>query len=222
MSASRKNGGSQNPFDRSESSLAQRIAEGLTRLGRAARSAGRRGAHKRGFSSTQCEILTYLDRNPGASLSHVATALGITRPTACDAVYSLMTRGFVEKRRSATDRRSLDLVLTESGRAEAESESTFPESIAEAMKSGFGLDDLTRWMRGLQRLLAKLESAGVIGPSRQCLSCRHFLADVHSDPARPHRCQHFGAPMGDQDLRFDCEEHRRNGGGEEGSAETRV
>lgn len=64
----------------------------------------------------QYSVLLVIGANPGRKQSEIAAALGIQRPNFVAMLDELERRGLAERTRSATDRRSHALVLTEDGR----------------------------------------------------------------------------------------------------------
>src|SRR5262245_52484967 len=70
-----------------------------------------------GLSVPHFRVLAYLGRNAGASLSEVAEHVGLQLPSMSTLIDGLVTRGFVTRAPSATDRRRVTLNLTPSGQA---------------------------------------------------------------------------------------------------------
>ncbi len=65
----------------------------------------------------QYSVLLVIGENPGRKQSEIAAALGIQRPNFVAMLDELERRGLAERTRSATDRRSHAVMLTEDGRA---------------------------------------------------------------------------------------------------------
>jgi DNA-binding MarR family transcriptional regulator len=74
---------------------------------------GRRGPE---ISVLQFRVLTFLRRNPGATLSAVAEHVGLTLPSMSSQVSGLVARKLIDRSISAEDRRFITLTLTEQGR----------------------------------------------------------------------------------------------------------
>jgi DNA-binding MarR family transcriptional regulator len=70
-----------------------------------------------GLSVTQLRGLACVDTQPGASLSELATFVGLTMPAASRLASSLSRRGLLAQRVARGDRRRSELRLTASGRA---------------------------------------------------------------------------------------------------------
>ena len=73
--------------------------------------------HRSGLTVPQFRTLRYLRREPNATLSALAEHIGVTLPAASRMVDGLVARGYIERRLSAADRRSIDLSLSEKGEA---------------------------------------------------------------------------------------------------------
>jgi DNA-binding MarR family transcriptional regulator len=68
------------------------------------------------LTPAQFSVLLLLENNPGRNQTEVAGALGILRPNFVAMLDGLESRGLCARARSATDRRSHVLSLTEKGR----------------------------------------------------------------------------------------------------------
>jgi DNA-binding MarR family transcriptional regulator len=69
-----------------------------------------------GLRPATFSTLVLIDCNPGANQSAIGDALGIRRPNFVALVDRLARQGFVQRKRSAFDRRAQILALTEEGR----------------------------------------------------------------------------------------------------------
>src|ERR1700753_4040647 len=69
------------------------------------------------LTPAQFSVLLLLEKNPGRNQTEVAGALNILRPNFVAMLDGLESRGLCNRARSATDRRSHVLSLTEKGRA---------------------------------------------------------------------------------------------------------
>ena len=67
------------------------------------------------LSVPQFRTLTFINRNPEISLSHLADHLGLTLPSASKLVDGLVTQKIITRREAKEDRRRLTLALTKSG-----------------------------------------------------------------------------------------------------------
>jgi DNA-binding MarR family transcriptional regulator len=185
----------------------RRIAIGLTRIALALRQASWRGAGPRGLTPTQGLILTTLHRHPrGQRLSAVAAALGVTLPSASQAVSLLVRKGLVAKRPADGDGRGRLVTLTPRGRLEARRAAGWGEAVHAAVDT-LAAPEQAALLRALVKVIRALQEAGQISPSRMCVTCRYFRPRVHADPLRPHHCAFVDAAFGDRDLRVDCGDH---------------
>jgi DNA-binding MarR family transcriptional regulator len=69
------------------------------------------------LTPAQFSVLLLLDKNPGRNQTEIANTLGILRPNFVSMLDGLESRGLCERVRSANDRRSHNLLLTDKGRA---------------------------------------------------------------------------------------------------------
>jgi DNA-binding MarR family transcriptional regulator len=69
------------------------------------------------LTPAQFSVLLLLDRNPGRNQTEIANTLGILRPNFVAMLDGLESRDLCSRMRSANDRRSHVLMLTEKGRA---------------------------------------------------------------------------------------------------------
>ena len=69
------------------------------------------------LTPAQFSVLLLLDKNPGRNQTEIANTLGILRPNFVAMLDSLESRDLCARIRSANDRRSHNLVLTDKGRA---------------------------------------------------------------------------------------------------------
>ena len=69
------------------------------------------------LTPAQFSVLLLLDRNPGRNQTEIANTLGILRPNFVAMLDGLESRDLCARMRSANDRRSHQLVLTDKGKA---------------------------------------------------------------------------------------------------------
>lgn len=200
----------ENPFDQESDALPRKVGTGLSKLGQALRSQAWKGAGSQGLTPTQGQVLAFLasiePKQGAARLAEVAEALGITRPTASEAVGALVRKGLVAKERDPDDSRAVALRLTEEGRAQAGQAALWPDFLLAAV------DDLEAaeqqvFYRALIKMIRSLQQRGQIPLSQMCVTCRFFQPGVHDDAERPHHCAFVDAPFGERDLRLDCPDH---------------
>lgn len=101
------------------------------------------------------------------SVNSMAHRLLVTPPTACASVDTLVRAGLIERRRSETDRRRVEVALTRRGR---EAESRIWQEIARAMRDGtrgFSRHEIELAERVFRSLVDRLEpgAGSRAGPS---------------------------------------------------------
>ncbi|WP_311794352.1 MarR family winged helix-turn-helix transcriptional regulator [Ferirhizobium litorale] len=136
----------------------------------------------------------------------MAFHLGVSQPTATDSIAALERKGYVEKRATENDKRSLKVALTIAGLS--------------ALRAGGAVEGATdratevlpeyeqeELLLVLVKMIRQLQERDVIPIQRMCASCRYFAPFVHSDAARPHHCNFVDAAFGQRDIRIDCRDH---------------
>ncbi len=182
------------------------IVTGLAKIGQLLRTHGWRRAEAAGVTPTQAQILVHLARRGPARVGALAEELGVTQPTASDAVAALMRKGHVEKRPDPRDGRAAMLHAGDEARRLAAALEVWPDALLEAvgeldeMEQGALLKLLTKTIRALQM-------RGAIPVQRLCATCVYFRPYRHSDAAAPHHCAFVDAAFGDAALRLDCGDH---------------
>ena len=184
----------------------EQIAAGLSKLGSFLRSSQWRQAEVLGMTATQGQILAYLLQRGASRISALAEELGVTQPTASDAVAALERKGMLLKRRDPADARAVRLHLTAAGRKAGKALVHWPESLLAALDS---LETAERalLLRGLTKTIRELQLRGAIPLQRMCVSCRFFRPHAHESAAAPHHCDFVDAAFGESDLRLDCGDH---------------
>ncbi len=184
--------------------IAQRVTTGLGKLGMALRSQAWRQGQQAGLTPTQAQVLSLLAaRGAPIRLGAVADELGITSPTASDAVAALVVKRLVRKTRAADDRRAVGLTLTVAGRRAAEAGAGWQDFLLKAVDV---LDpaEQAALLVALVKMIKTLQDRGEIPVARLCVTCRFFRSNAHRDQDRPHHCAFVDAPFGDRALRIDC------------------
>ena len=103
----------------------------------------------------QYSVLLVIGDNPGRKQSEIASALGIQRPNFVAMLDELERRGLAERTRSATDRRSHAVVLTDAGRhllGAARAEQAAQERDLEEILGPGGRDALVAQLKRLARI----------------------------------------------------------------------
>ena len=191
-----------------EADLPQRLLTGLEKIGVVLRSQAWSRLGERGLTPTQAHILALLGARASepVRLSDVAQSLGVSAPTASDAVTTLQRKDLVTRVASPSDRRSAHLKLTRRGKVAAEHAKQWPQETLAAVRQ---LPDAEQraLLGGLVRLLRALETAGELPTTRVCPGCENFRANAHPDSDRPHHCALLDLALAEGDVRFDCPSH---------------
>lgn len=191
-------------FDAAGETVAERVGTGLARIGIALKTRAWRQAGPERLTPTQGQALVLLRGRPdGMRLDALARALGVSAPTASDAVGTLVGKGLVARGRVADDHRAVALRLTDAGELLAARVADWPDFLLRAIDS---LDprEQAAFLRGLVKIVRTLQEQGDVPVQRLCVSCRYFRPHAHPDPDRPHHCAFVDAPFGERHLRLDC------------------
>lgn len=193
---------------------AARAGIGLAKLGLALRAESWRGAHGRGLTPTQGQVLALLQARHRLSVNDLAREMGVSAPTASDAVSALAAKRLVRKGKVPGDARRVAVTLTAAGRTEAGRSAAWPDVLAGAVRS---LPDVEQaaFLRGLLRMLRQLQVEGRIPVAHMCVGCRFFVPNAHADADRPHHCRFVDAAFGDRHLRIECGDWQRAAGDDE-------
>ncbi len=175
----------------------------IDRLSRLARS----GRQRDELIPAQREALSYLaranrfSRTPGA----LAQYLGTTKGTVSQTLMALERRGFLAKVANPADARSVQLDLTEAGRA-ALLEAPV-EFVARAVQSLPG-SKRSEVDEAFSSLLAAMVAETGGRPFGVCKSCRYFEVDGQHPEGGPHRCRLLDLPLSATDSELICAEQQ--------------
>lgn len=197
-----------NPFDAEPTTHEARLADGLSRIATAIRAHDWAGASSAGLTPTQGRALAQLnDAKDGLRLGALAATLGVSAPTASDAMAALVRKGLVLRSEAREDRRAARFSLSEAGKVAAANTASWPAFLVAALAT-LGDPEQAILNRALIKLIRTMQERGEIPVQRMCLTCRFFRPYAHSeDAARPHHCAFVDAAFGDRRLRLDCPEH---------------
>ena len=190
------------PTEFTSGAVTQRLSTGLAKIGMAIKSQAWRSAGPARLTPTQGQAVTLLRARGEMRLDALAAELGVTAPTASDAVGALVRKGLVLRARSAADGRAVSLSLTPEGTALADEVADWPDFLARAIDV---LDpgEQTVLLRSMSKIIRQLQVAGDIPVQRMCVTCVHFRPNVHAGP-HPHHCAFVDAAFGERELRLDC------------------
>jgi DNA-binding MarR family transcriptional regulator len=186
------------------------IVAGLSKVGLALRSMMWAKGQASGLTPTQGQILTLLLARGVLRLSAIASDLGIRQPTTTEAVNALVRKGLVGKTADAHDGRAIALKLTTRGRTEAKRTAEWSDALLRATGE-LDASDQAALLRALTKVIRALQVNRDVAPARMCVTCRFFRPHVLADVDAAHRCDFFGMPLGDRDLRLDCGDHEPAG-----------
>lgn len=197
------------PFDFETASqpVAERVGAGLAKIGMALKSRAWRDAGPERLTPTQGQALVILkNARRGLRLDEIATALGVTAPTASDAVKALVQKKLVTRKNARDDRRAVSVTLTARGIALADRVAGWPDFLLRALDT-LDQDEQAAFLRSLIKIIRGLQAAGDIPVQRMCVGCRFFRPHAHDDPVQPHHCAFVDAAFGDRHMRLDCNEY---------------
>jgi len=186
-------------------SLQQRVAVGLSKIGLMIKSHSWQDAGPQGLTPTQGQILTVLRSRGtvGMRLSAVAGELGVTAATASDAVTTLVEKGLVQKTKAIDDGRAISISLTAKGQQIALQVADWSDFLLDAVSELSEMEQEV-FLRGLIKMILKLQEQKQISVARMCVNCQFFRPNVYADAENPHHCNFVDAPFGDRDLQVDC------------------
>jgi len=188
---------------RSDRSVDDKIVGALERLGQAHRAFLQELATRNGLTPLQVQVVTALGEGPPPLpyVGDIARELGITQPSASDAVAALEAKGYVSRVIDTNDRRRVALALTERGE-QLDAQLVRDRSVLhralglmEPEQHGLVLDSL-------QQLITCLSGAGVLPQARNCLTCRHYSQD-----GEEFRCGYVRETLTREELRVNCVDH---------------
>lgn len=194
------------PLPNGVNEIDHHILIGLEKIGMALKSQSWQDAGQQGLTPTQGQILNLLVNTGGVGLSEVAKNLGVTAATASDAVAALVDKGLVQKTRSPADGRAIAITLTTLGQPAAGQTATWSNFLLTSMNE-LNAEEKVIFLRGLIKIIKKLQEQGKISVAKMCVTCSFFQPDRYPDSEQPHHCGLVDAPFADGNLRITCAEH---------------
>jgi DNA-binding MarR family transcriptional regulator len=189
-----------------EAARAGSALTGIAKVGLVLRHHAWQRSLRDGVTPTQAETLVLLAARGPQRVGTLARSLGITQPTASDAVAALLRKGLVTRERDPQDGRAARIVLTAEGSELAARGTEWPDVLLGAVDA-LPAEDRAALLRGLSAVIRELQERGEIPVQRMCVSCRYFRPHAHPDAERPHHCAFVDAAFGDRALRLDCRDH---------------
>ena len=160
---------------------------------------------RHGVTPLQIQLLELIADGapPTGHVGELAREVGVTQPSASEAIASLEDKGHVSRAVDAADRRRSVITLTDQGRELAAHLNGERETIREAL-SGRNADDNAAILATLVDLMGTFHSAGIIGVVRACSTCS-FMSD-QADGTK--FCEALKITMQPSDLRVTCNQHQ--------------
>jgi len=165
-------------------------------------------AKEHGLSPIQIQFLIFLNSHlkERCRVSNLAQEFDLTQATVSDAITVLTKKGLIAKKPSQLDGRIYTLELTSSGKRLAVKLSGWQTTITEQMTQ-FSPEVKETVMIFLMEHIALLQRAGIISIARMCIICSFFQRDAHPGSQKPHHCRLTDRPIGNWELKFDCDKH---------------
>lgn len=190
---------------RSDQTVDDKILGSIERLGQAYRSFLQDLATRYGLTPLQVQVVTALGEGPPPLpyVGDIARELGITQPSASDAVAALEAKGYVSRVVDTHDRRRVALALTERGeeldRNLVRDRRAMREAIARVPDG-----ERENLLTSMQQLLSSFAASGLLLHVRNCQTCRHLEV---GETAEGFRCGLVRESMASAELRINCVDH---------------
>lgn len=151
----------------------------------------------------QAALLAELASGP-QEVRALAQAMSVRRSTISRALAQLHRRGLAAPAAVPHDRRLRQWELTAAGRSAWAHSTAWTAPLATAIQA-LGGRHREALLHSLLQLIASLVRAGLVAPTRLCLTCR-YLQSPGGDQG-PYRCDLLGQPLPLPELRLDCPDH---------------
>lgn len=133
------------------------IGPRVSYLSRMLRHSFNEAIKKEGLFSGQQDIILLLMHNPGATISDVATNIGISAASVSVSIKRLEKAGFVTKKQSKSDARITQLFLTEKGSAVPEHIKTKMQNENKKLTTGMTEEEIEMLSNLLDRAINNLK-----------------------------------------------------------------
>ncbi len=174
----------------------------LERIGRLSRTEEQIGD----LYPAQWAVLRYLSRANRFSRTPMTMTkyLATTRGTMSQTIIALERKGYVARRPSETDKRSVHVDLEKSGRRKLMDDPLL--RLAEELRAALGRDtgQLTDFLDRILMEIIKSNGGQMFG---QCKSCRYFQKDGGMTTRELHRCGLLDVGLSKSDSELICVEH---------------
>ena len=191
-------------------SISEQVTAGISKISMALKSKSWGETFPLNLTPTQAQILATVSDGgeQGIRLNQLAKQMGVTDPTACDAVNTLCKKGLVSKKRSDVDQRAVLLKLTSEGEALTGQLSEWPDFLIKAIDS-LNTHEKEHFLCGIVKMIKFLQDQGDIPPAKMCINCKYFGPFQYADERRPHHCHFIDAAFGEAELRIACPDHHQ-------------
>jgi DNA-binding MarR family transcriptional regulator len=155
------------------------------------------------ISPIQIQVLIFLKFHTAekCKVSYLAQEFNMTKATISDAVKSLLEKGLIEKITNASDTRSYEIHLSDTGQKAVHQAALFANPFLQSF------DTLTSEQKAvlldsLLQMIHRLHQAGIITIQRMCQTCQ-FLQKNGNE----YYCNLLNKPLAQTEFRLDCPEH---------------
>lgn len=183
--------------------LSGKVVAALDRIARGVRAHRQVIATKGGLTPLQADLVRTLADGtpPRGQPSTLARELGVSQPTASDALGALVRKTLVRRTTTPSDRRISTFTLTRRG-AQLADELRRADAVLRQAVTEISTADQERMLGTLLELISGLLSSGVLQVARTCPTCRYF------EKGPTPRCGLLQAPLPPSDYRVNCPEHQ--------------
>jgi DNA-binding MarR family transcriptional regulator len=182
------------------------ITIALYRISQAIDRILRRRGEEQGLSPAQIHALLFLRfARPGVrTIGGLAHRLAASYATASGVADALERKRLLQRRPHAADRRTVMLMLTDSGQERASALETVLDEI-EAAVAALPEAEQQALLRATQAIVRRLQEAGHVSVYEMCQGCQFFRRNAHpADPRGPHHCAFVDAPLPEPMTVFEC------------------
>jgi DNA-binding MarR family transcriptional regulator len=187
-----------------EYGMENKVLAAVERLAQGQRSFYQELGTRHGVTPLQIQLLELIADGapPTSHVGELAREVGVTQPSASEAIASLEDKGHVTRAVDPADRRRSVITLTEQGTQLAAQLSSERETVRHALGVRKEADNAAT-LSVLVDLIATYHDAGIIGVVRACTTCA-FLSD-QADGTR--FCDELKISIAPSDLRVNCRSH---------------
>jgi DNA-binding MarR family transcriptional regulator len=158
------------------------------------------------LSPAQVQALLFLRfARPGVhTIGGLAERLGVSYATASGVADALERKGLIQRQPSPQDARTVTLLLTESGNAQAVELEPVLDDLEEAIAQ-LPEQEQEALLHATQAIVRKLQDKGHVRVYEMCWNCQFFRYNAHPQDARgPHHCAFVDAPLPEPNTYREC------------------